>query len=359
MATFQKRGGKVRAIVRRKGFASKSQTFSTKSAAKAWADRIEREFEAKAVLGDIAPDITISELIDWHRKEVGELKRISDTQRGNLTRIREGLGDKVVQRLTSGDVIEHARRRVTGNHHRSDGVLIPACSPATMNVELGYLSELLKLAAPLRRIVLPVDPVAEARPALRLMRLVSKAKKRDRRPTAEELERLRGYFARQAWRMVLPMNDIIEFAIGTAKRQEELTRLLRSDIDRDRRTALLRDAKHPRAKEGNHRRFALLGDMLELIDRQPNTSDRIFPYKSSSISTAFTRACTKLGIVDLHFHDLRHEATSRLFEQGYGIPEVASVTLHESWTELKRYTQLRPESLHRDDVSSPAPPAPR
>lgn len=50
---------------------------------------------------------------------------------------------------------------------------------------------------------------------------------------------------------------------------------------------------------------------------------------------------------DLCFHDLRHEATSRLFEQGYDIPEVAAVTLHESRNELKRYTQLRPESLHR------------
>lgn len=57
---------------------------------------------------------------------------------------------------------------------------------------------------------------------------------------------------------------------------------------------------------------------------------------------------TKLRINDLHFHDLRHEATSRLFEQGYQIQEVAIVTGHRSWDMLKRYTQLRPESLHRD-----------
>jgi site-specific recombinase XerD len=45
-------------------------------------------------------------------------------------------------------------------------------------------------------------------------------------------------------------------------------------------------------------------------------------------------------------HDLRHEATSRLFEHGYSIEQVAMVTLHESWSELKRYTQIKPESLH-------------
>jgi len=42
---------------------------------------------------------------------------------------------------------------------------------------------------------------------------------------------------------------------------------------------------------------------------------------------------------------LRHEATSRLFERGYQIHEVAQFTLHESWNELKRYTNLRPEDV--------------
>lgn len=354
MPTYQKRGAKTRAIVRRKGFKSKSKTFGTLGAAKAWGQRIEREFDDQVASGPAVPDITVAELIGWHEKEISELKRISATQRGNLTRIKEGLGEKVVQRLTSGDVIEHARRRVTGMHLRGDGTRIPACSPATMNVELGYLSELLKLAAPMKGVRLPVDPVAEARPALRLMRLVSKSKRRDRRPTQDELDRLRAYFTRQAWRMKIPMNDIIDFAIGTAKRQEEITRLLRSDLEPASRTALLRDAKHPRKKDGNHRRFALLGDMWTLVERQPTKGGRIFPYNSSSIGTAFTRACAKLGIEDLHFHDLRHEATSRLFEAGYDIPEVASVTLHESWNELKRYTQLRPESLHRQELAAEA-----
>lgn len=49
--------------------------------------------------------------------------------------------------------------------------------------------------------------------------------------------------------------------------------------------------------------------------------------------------------MDLRFHDLRDEATSRLFERGYQIHEVAQFTLHESWNELKRYTHLRPENV--------------
>jgi site-specific recombinase XerD len=45
------------------------------------------------------------------------------------------------------------------------------------------------------------------------------------------------------------------------------------------------------------------------------------------------------------FHDLRHEATSRLFERGYTIPQVAQFTLHESWKELMRYTHLLKKNL--------------
>ncbi|MFD0321514.1 tyrosine-type recombinase/integrase [Lysobacter gummosus] len=147
------------------------------------------------------------------------------------------------------------------------------------------------------------------------------------------------------------MSDIVDFAIGTGKRESEITRLLWEDLDLTTRTALLRDAKHPRDKDGNHQRFPLLGDMWELVQRQPRTHTKIFPYNSKSVGTAFRRNCVALGIKNLTFHDLRHEATSRLFEQGYAIEQVAAVTLHRSWEELKRYTQLRPETLHRDELS--------
>ena len=77
-----------------------------------------------------------------------------------------------------------------------------------------------------------------------------------------------------------------------------------------------------------------------------NEDDRIFPYHHKSAGTAFTRACQDLAIKDLHFHDLRHEGTSRLFEAGFAIEQVALVTGHKDWKMLRRYTHLRPEHLH-------------
>ncbi|MGQ4582512.1 tyrosine-type recombinase/integrase [Lysobacter sp. F60174L2] len=349
MATYQARGDRWRAIVRRKGFKAKSRTFPTKTAARIWAERIERELADQEARGHSEnEDPTIGELVDWYSGYVRRMKGISLTQKGNLTRVKEGLGSIVARRLTPGDIIEHVRRRRQGEHVNGAGHRVPPCGGATMNVELGYLSEMLKVSKAVGQLRLAHDPVAEARPTLRLMKLVSRPAKRTRRPTQDELNRLKAHFAESRWRMKVPMEDIIDFAVGSAKREGEITRLLWADLDAETRTALLRDAKHPRSKEGNHRRFPLLAGMWDLVQRQPRDGERIFPYEPDSIGTAFRRGCVALGIHDLRFHDLRHEATSRLFEQGYSIEQVATVTLHESWQELKRYTQLRPESLHRD-----------
>lgn len=363
MATFQQRGGQWRAIVRRKDHPPKSKTFPTRALAKTWAERVERELAEQTAHGRSHQDgATLAELFSWHRKTISSLRRLSGTQRGNLTRLEEGLGNRIASRLTVADIIEHVRRRRQGEHRRMDGVLIPACGPATMTVELSALSEVLKLARAMGQLSAAPDPVLAARPALRALKLIAKSRKRDRRPTDEELQRIRKHFEQASWRSEIPMTTIIDFALATGRRESEITRLLHSDVDASTRTVLLRDVKHPRAKQGNHRRFPLLGIAWQIVEAQPRSKDedRIFPYNSKSIGTAFTRACKALRIEDLHFHDLRHEATSRLFEQGYRIEEVAAITLHESWADLKRYTQIRPESLHRDggsqeDVARRAP----
>lgn len=64
-----------------------------------------------------------------------------------------------------------------------------------------------------------------------------------------------------------------------------------------------------------------------------------------SITQAFGRVCQQVEVEGLHFHDLRHEATSRLFEKGLNIMEVASITGHKTLAMLKRYTHLRAEDL--------------
>jgi integrase len=153
------------------------------------------------------------------------------------------------------------------------------------------------------------------------------------------------------------MVAIMDFAIASARRQVEITRLEWTDNDEIGRTGLVRDAKHPRHKEGNHRRFKYTPEAWAIVEQQPRKSEYIFPFDAQSVGAAFTRACGILGIQDLHFHDLRHEATSRLFERGYQIHEVAQFTLHDSWNELKHYANLKPEDVR--DITVPAMPGGR
>ncbi len=150
------------------------------------------------------------------------------------------------------------------------------------------------------------------------------------------------------------MSRIIKFAIATAMRQEEICRVTWSDLNSRTKMLTIRDRKDPREKKGNDQRIPLLGvsgyDALALIEEQRatrgNEDDRIFPYVHKSAGTAFTRAIRDLEIEDLHFHDLRHEGTSRLFEAGFAIQQVALVTGHKDWKMLRRYTHLKPEMLH-------------
>ncbi|WP_257146294.1 tyrosine-type recombinase/integrase [Burkholderia sp. JKS000303] len=78
---------------------------------------------------------------------------------------------------------------------------------------------------------------------------------------------------------------------------------------------------------------------------EPHPNEYIFRFDKSTASKYFKLACDDKGIVDLRLHDMRHEATSALFEGGWDIPEVATVTGHKDWRNLKRYTNLGPEKV--------------
>ena len=77
----------------------------------------------------------------------------------------------------------------------------------------------------------------------------------------------------------------------------------------------------------------------------PIEETTLFSYTARGLSAAFLRLCRKHGLENLHFHDLRHEATSRFFEQGLNPVEVATITGHKDTRMLMRYAHLRAEDL--------------
>jgi integrase len=81
------------------------------------------------------------------------------------------------------------------------------------------------------------------------------------------------------------------------------------------------------------------GEVILLVE------STLFHYRPRGLSGEFLKLCRKVNIDDLHFHDLRHEATSRLFEKGLNPVEVATITGHKDTKMLMRYTHLRAEDL--------------
>jgi len=84
-----------------------------------------------------------------------------------------------------------------------------------------------------------------------------------------------------------------------------------------------------------------------LTTLQKDGSGDVFPIHFEALKTAWRRTCDKARITNLHFHDLRHEATSRFFEKGLNVMEVATITGHKDLRMLQRYTHLRAEDLAR------------
>ena len=117
--------------------------------------------------------------------------------------------------------------------------------------------------------------------------------------------------------------------------------MVAEDLDVEQSEIIVRDMKNPGEKIGNDVVTMLPPEALQLIQARKVTKGRIWPVNAESVSSSFTRACQILGIEDLHFHDLRHEGISRLFEMGWNIPRVACVSGHRSWKSLQRYTHVK------------------
>lgn len=336
MATFEKRGSSWRVSVRRKGETKLSKTFPTKSMAKVWADRIEKGIiERRASGSSEADDKTLKQLIEWYEGYVASLSKVGRTKTSDLNRLKGyAIADRVASGLRSRDYIRHIEERRKGG-----------TGPSTVLNDIVWIRQVIKAARGSLGLSASLSEIEDATDYLRAHKLVAKSRKRKRRLKEGEEKAILDYFAKRDAQSDIPMSRIVRFALVSTRRQEEICRLKWRDIDRAKCTAWLDDVKHPSQKEGNRREFRLLPEALKLIDQQPKEGELVFPYKPKTVGAYFTEAMKMLGIEDLHFHDLRREAISRLFERGYSIPEVALFSLHDSWATLQIYTNLKPEDV--------------
>jgi len=314
-----KEGGKV--------IFTETQTFEKKTVAQNWLKKREVELAVPGAL-DKPRDPPLSEVIDQYNND--KLRAHGKTKTQVLRTIQAAdIGGMKCSEITSQTVVKFAQS-------------IDA-EPSTRGNYISHLASIFVVARPAWGYPLDKQAMEDAKVVLNKMGVIGKSRERSRRPTLDELDRLLRYYttAERKRSNAIPMTAIILFAIFSTRRQEEITRMVRKDLDRANLEIIVRDMKNPGEKIGNDVTTSLTPEALQLIDLQPVTKGQLWPFNADSISTSFTRACKFLGIENLHFHDLRHDGISRLFEMGWSIPRVATVSGHRSWSSLKRYTHMR------------------
>ncbi|MDU6240876.1 MAG: tyrosine-type recombinase/integrase [Bradyrhizobium sp.] len=318
-----KRGG---AILHRE-----ARTFDRRQAAAAWLERREKELAAPGGLDqEKGLDPVLSNVIERYVSE--SKKEVGRTKAQVLNAIK---GYEIAQRrcspLDSTDLVEFANQ------------LVSKVQPQTVSNYLSHLAAIFAIARPAWGYPLDQAAMKDAFVVAKRLGITSKSRTRERRPSLAELDLLMQHFGERQQRRPssVPMQKVIAFAIFSTRRLEEITRLRRADLDEVGSKILVRDMKNPGEKLGNDVWCDLPAEALHVAQSMPSDTDEIFPYTTDAIGMGFTRACQLLGIVDLHFHDLRHDGVSRLFEMGHNVPQVAAVSGHRSWSSLKRYTHLR------------------
>jgi len=359
MATISKRNDKFQVRVRRKDASPLTRSFATYADAKEWATLQER----KADRGELGADrkelerITLAKLVERYRDEVLPTKKAESVERYILNAfLRHRICKKKLSDLTMADFATYRDERLKGG-----------ISGASLKRQLTPLRNMFKVAKAEWDIPLLSNPLSG-------LTLKAKDNKRERRLQAGEYDRLIEALGSARNPFVLPA---VRLALATGMRRGEILALRPRDIDLSRKTLIIREAKN-----GHSRVIPLVPEAVEALQqaiahrdkrvaRQGMTgtqqlrggkasgktqkaaggaakrldSDVLFQIEPSAVRETWEWATERAKLDDLHFHDLRHEAISRLFELGLTVPEVASISGHKTLSQLMRYAHAQHQTV--------------
>lgn len=380
MAQISKRAnGSWMARIRRLGWPEQSKSFSTRADAEAWARHVEREMDTDSFLpSDAASRMTFAQLVELYEDKVLPKLRGKEQDTYRISRLKSEFGSLVVTRITPALLSAYRDER------------LKAVSAQTVVHELGLVSRLFNAAILDWKIAIPKgNPVQQMRkPAI--------ANERNRRLEENEEQLLtEALHDRQSpWPYAA-----FALAIETAARMSELLALNWSEVDLKNRVARIRGKGGGLTKNDDEfRDVPLSSRAAELLRELPRSSSgRVLPITANALQIAWNRAirqarkrhvhavlCGKLAahglseeeqareiraivykkrpplsltreliakigqedkfLVDLTFHDLRHEGTSRLAEK-LAMHELMKVTGHKSSRMLARYYHPRAADL--------------
>lgn len=365
MATFRKRGAyQWEAQIRRRGYPAQSRTFETKAEAEAWANMIESEMSRGVwVSRGEAEATTLYEALGRYETDIVSAKKGAEQERYFLGRLKaEDLAKRPLATIRSADIAALRDR------------WLKSYKPATVLRRLAVLSHLFNVARKewgMESLSNPVALIRKPQPnnaRTRRIAVSESAPRSDdeatdttRNASNDELERIIAASKSD----VLP--QLVLLAVETAMRRGELLALLWENVDLKRRVAHL-----PETKNGNSRDVPLSSRAVEILARMTPAAEGgantqfgtglVFNIRGDAVTKAFERAVDRARqlyvqeriesgqrpdpryLADLRFHDLRHEATSRLAAI-FPLHELTKITGHKDPRMLMRYYHPRAEDL--------------
>jgi len=321
VGTIRSRGAyQFQAQVRRAGFPPQTKTFETRRDAEKWVRSVEREMDTGSFIPrDEAARTTIKDLAKKYREELLPKQRGQRQEDSRLKAAEKKFGNFNLSAVTPAMVAAWRDE------------LSKSLAPQTVQHYLAVLNRLYKAATRDFGIPLPLgNPVATVRTPT-----VSNA--RERRLEGDEEKRLLAALDASRGKH---LKSVALLALETAMRRGELLALRWEHVDLKRRVVHL-----PETKNGSSRDVPLSSRAVSVLEELPrNISGRVFSTSETAITEGFQRAIARAGITDFRFHDLRHEATSRLAEK-LQMHELARVTGHKAVRMLLRYYHPRAEDL--------------
>ena len=322
MASIQNRNNVWQVRIRIKGFPTLVRSFDSRKAAQVWANEKDNE-QLRGIYRDEsdAQKTTLSHLIDRYLADVTPLMKGAAEDQYKLRAIQQRtLSSLPISKLTPTLLAQHRDLR------------LQAVSSGTVIRELAYISSVINHARREWGVNIP-NPVA-------LIRKPSSPQGRNRILKSEEMAALFAELTpcgrRSPW-----MQPIIEIALETAMRRGELLALQWKHINLHEQVAILQTTKN-----GDRRIVPLSVRAVATFAALPRNEDgRVFPMSSCAVSAAFDRAAERAGLIDLHFHDLRHTAITQMATKLPNLIELAAVSGHKSLKMLQRYYHPSPQAL--------------
>ena len=316
MGSIRKRNGKFQAQVRREGIKPINKTFHTKKDAEVWVRGIEARIDAGEVNVAMPKLLTLRDLLVRYADEITPQKKGKQQEFRRISRLlKDKISDTKLSKLSSATIAEFRDRRM------KDGV-------RAAQIDLILIRHAIKIARLEWGVQLPTNPVEG-------VRIPNGVVRRTRRLESGEYEAL----SRAATRCTNPyIWPCIEIAVETGMRRSEILSLQWDNVDLETRIALLLDTKN-----GSKRHVPLTTKAVEVLRSLAQEQKHVFPISDYSVRHGWDRLVKRACITGLRFHDLRHEAVSRLFELGLNVVEVAAISGHKDFRMLSSYTHLDPK----------------